>query len=192
MSIHVAITSPDDSSATNDGDAWEGPLGERCCCGGADKCFCGAEEAQEFILRNSSDEKSGNCCAVEEVEDEQQSSRVEIIPSPAASTKESPTDGSSAASINSRLEGKPVPLSVARVATNRPADVSFVSRRPALDGAIRDAVEHAWGETGVVVCGGKALSGYVRNEVARLSDERAVHKGSGAQGIALHVEEFGF
>jgi NAD(P)H-flavin reductase len=71
-------------------------------------------------------------------------------------------------------------------------DVQFVARRPMLSGTIRSAVEEARGETCVVVCGGKALSGHVRNVVAGLSDERAVHKGSGAQGIALWVEEFGF
>jgi hypothetical protein len=32
----------------------------------------------------------------------------------------------------------------------------------------------------------------VRNAVASLSDERAVHKGTGAQGIHLHVEEYCF
>jgi ferric-chelate reductase len=71
-------------------------------------------------------------------------------------------------------------------------DVRFLARRPKLDRIIRDAVESAGGETGVVVCGGIPLSSHVRNVVAGLSDERAVHKGSGAQGIFLHVEEFGF
>jgi hypothetical protein len=53
-------------------------------------------------------------------------------------------------------------------------------------------VEESGGETSVVVCGGKELTTCVRNSVASLSDERAVHKGTGAQGIHLHVEEFLF
>ncbi|PKS10136.1 hypothetical protein jhhlp_001886 [Lomentospora prolificans] len=57
---------------------------------------------------------------------------------------------------------------------------------------IRGPVEAALGETLVVVCGGRPLVARVRNCVAKLSDERAVHKGTGAQGIHLHVEEYSF
>ncbi|PHH81505.1 hypothetical protein CDD82_607 [Ophiocordyceps australis] len=64
--------------------------------------------------------------------------------------------------------------------------------RPDLEALIREPVEQAWGETGVVVCGGKELTAGVRTCVSRLSDERAVHKGTGAQGIYLHAEEFAF
>lgn len=57
---------------------------------------------------------------------------------------------------------------------------------------IRDPVEAARGETSVIVCSGEGLSSRVRNCVASLSDERAVHKGTGAQGIHLHVETYCF
>jgi NAD(P)H-flavin reductase len=57
---------------------------------------------------------------------------------------------------------------------------------------IRWPVELAHGETAVAVCGGRPLVAKVRNAVASLSDERAVHKGTGAQGIHLHVEEYSF
>ena len=70
-----------------------------------------------------------------------------------------------------------------------PLSVSF--GRPCIAKVIRRPVEASAGETSVVVCGGKSLSSTVRNCVARLSDERAVHKGTGAQGIHLHVEGFG-
>lgn len=63
--------------------------------------------------------------------------------------------------------------------------------RPSIANIIRAPVEASAGETSVVVCGGKSLTTTVRNCVASLSDERAVHKGTGAQGIHLHVEEFG-
>ena len=63
--------------------------------------------------------------------------------------------------------------------------------RPSLAGFLQEPVEASAGETSVVVCGGKSLTSTVRNCVAELSDERAVHKGTGAQGIHLHVEEFG-
>jgi hypothetical protein len=64
--------------------------------------------------------------------------------------------------------------------------------RPDLGEFIRCPIEEAMGETCVAVCGGKSLTSHVRNAVVRLSDERAVHKGTGAQGICLHVEEFSF
>ena len=64
--------------------------------------------------------------------------------------------------------------------------------RPDVAAFIRAAVEATGGETGVVVCGGQSLVARVRTSVARLSDERAVHKGTGAQGIHLHVEEYCF
>lgn len=70
--------------------------------------------------------------------------------------------------------------------------VHHTSARPDIEAFIREPVEAAGGETSVVVCGGKSLTARTRNCVARLSDERAVHKGTGAQGIHLHVEEYCF
>ncbi|PNY23112.1 Ferric/cupric reductase transmembrane component 7 [Tolypocladium capitatum] len=61
-----------------------------------------------------------------------------------------------------------------------------------IEALIRAPVEQAWGETAVVVCGGREVVARTRNCVSRLSDERAVHKGTGAQGIYLHVEEYAF
>ncbi|KAL7791562.1 hypothetical protein V8C37DRAFT_382100 [Trichoderma ceciliae] len=64
--------------------------------------------------------------------------------------------------------------------------------RPSVEQLIRQPVEDAYGETAVVVCGGPEIVATTRNCVSRLSDERAVHKGTGAQGIYLHVEEYSF
>ncbi|KAK8081251.1 hypothetical protein PG996_000032 [Apiospora saccharicola] len=64
--------------------------------------------------------------------------------------------------------------------------------RPDVAGFIRNSVEATGGETGVVVCGGASMVARVRTSVSKLSDERAVHKGTGAQGIHLHVEEYCF
>ena len=66
------------------------------------------------------------------------------------------------------------------------------TQRPDIDALIREPVEQAWGETAVVVCGGKEIVARTRNCVSQLSDERAVHRGTGAQGIYLHVEEYSF
>ena len=65
--------------------------------------------------------------------------------------------------------------------------------RPSLDlytyfWPLLDAAE---GETAIATCGPLGLSTQVRQAVVRISDERAVCKGSGAWGIYLCVEQFG-
>jgi NAD(P)H-flavin reductase len=70
--------------------------------------------------------------------------------------------------------------------------IIYSYQRPDVAAFIRQPVEVTGGETSVAVCGGKSLVATVRNSVATLSDERAVHKGTGAQGIHLHVEEYCF
>lgn len=68
----------------------------------------------------------------------------------------------------------------------------FTSGRPDFYPLLWDLLDMAEGETGVAVCGPLGLSSTVRRVVARCSDERAVHKGTGAQGIFLHAECFGW
>jgi NAD(P)H-flavin reductase len=70
--------------------------------------------------------------------------------------------------------------------------IAYSSGRPEVAKCIRDAVELTGGETAVAVCAGKSLVATVRNTVFELSDDRGVHKGTGAQGIFLHVEEYCF
>ena len=69
---------------------------------------------------------------------------------------------------------------------------TFQSGRPDFYPLLWDLLERAEGETGVAVCGPLGLSSDVRRTVIRCSDERAVHKGTGAQGIYLHAECFGW
>ena len=64
--------------------------------------------------------------------------------------------------------------------------------RPHPRSIINHVLEQAEGESAVVVCGPTGLAADVRQSVVSLSDERAVHKGTGAQGIYLHVENFGW
>ncbi|KAK6953453.1 hypothetical protein Daesc_005757 [Daldinia eschscholtzii] len=76
--------------------------------------------------------------------------------------------------------------------TSSDSHIHHSASRPDVAKFIRTAVEVTGGETGIVVCGGQSLVTTVRASVAKLSDERAVHKGTGAQGIYLHVEEYCF
>ncbi|KAK1141792.1 ferric-chelate reductase Frp1 [Aspergillus melleus] len=71
-------------------------------------------------------------------------------------------------------------------------ELNVLSGRPQPRNIIRKVLEKAEGESAVVVCGPEGLSDDVRRSVVYLSDDRAVHKGTGAQGIYMHVEKFGW
>ena len=68
--------------------------------------------------------------------------------------------------------------------------ITILSGRPHPRTLIRKSLEQAGGESAVVVCGPEGLVEDVSMSVVALSDERAVHKGTGAQGIYLHREVF--
>jgi predicted ferric reductase len=70
--------------------------------------------------------------------------------------------------------------------------ISILAGRPQVMNIIRSTAETALGEMAVVVCGPPGLVQSTRNAVVRVSDERAVHKGSGAQGVYVHAEAFGY
>lgn len=67
---------------------------------------------------------------------------------------------------------------------------TLISGRPPIYELLWDVLERAEGETGVAVCGPLGLNATVRTTVARISDERAIHKGSGAQALYMHAEGF--
>jgi FAD-binding domain/Ferric reductase NAD binding domain len=93
---------------------------------------------------------------------------------------------------DSQISEVPASPSVINTKTFRetPLQIRFSTGRPDIAEYIRLAVEITGGETTVVVCGGRSLVSSVRNKVACLSNERAVHKGTGAQGIHLFSEEY--
>ncbi|KAF2024347.1 ferric-chelate reductase [Setomelanomma holmii] len=70
--------------------------------------------------------------------------------------------------------------------------IKMYSGRPKTRDIIRRTLEQALGESAVVVCGPQGLVSDVKQDVCSLSDERAVHKGTGAQGIYLHTESFSY
>lgn len=69
-------------------------------------------------------------------------------------------------------------------------EIALFAGRPTPRNIIRKSLEQALGESAVVCCGPQGLVDGVRSAVVRLSDERAVHKGTGAQGIYVHCESF--
>ena len=71
--------------------------------------------------------------------------------------------------------------------------MGMTAGRPvSLDDLIRPTVEASDGETAIVACGSASFMAELRNLTAALSDERAVHKGTGAQGIYLFTETYGW
>jgi predicted ferric reductase len=187
VTIHVAVTSSD--NASNEDDTWNGPIGDRCCCE-PESCCCGAPEESDASEKGDATRISISSSPASDTisPSEKQQLQTDITSVPSARSAKS----TSSLALTSSISPQSAALPLTMAATAEPTSVNMLSSRPTLDTTIRAAVESAKGETGVVVCGGKGLSGHVRNCVARLSDERGVHKGSGAQGIALHVEEFGF
>ncbi|MCJ1473107.1 hypothetical protein MMC13_001758 [Lambiella insularis] len=64
------------------------------------------------------------------------------------------------------------------------------SGRPNLETMIWEMLECAEGESGIAVCGPLSLGMRCRKAVSSISGQRGVHKGTGAQGVYLHVEGF--
>ncbi|EXJ80212.1 hypothetical protein A1O1_08354 [Capronia coronata CBS 617.96] len=98
---------------------------------------------------------------------------------------------SSSLSSSSSIKEKTLEALSTRPAEPRP-QLKLVAGRPKPRNIIRKVLEEAEGESAVVVCGPQGLQDDVRRSVVALSDERAVHKGTGAQGIYLHVEGFSY
>lgn len=93
--------------------------------------------------------------------------------------------------INPRSSGSTSSLK-SGVKSRALACANFYSGRPNFYELLWERLELAEGETGVAVCGPLGLSADVRKSVVRCSDERGVHKGTGAQGVYLHAECFGW
>lgn len=77
-------------------------------------------------------------------------------------------------------------------AHNQPFFVVHSGRPNSLDDLVRPTVEESDGETAIVACGSRSFMAQLRNYTAALSDERAVHKGTGAQSIFLFTENYGW
>jgi NAD(P)H-flavin reductase len=177
LRMQIVVTGKDQGS-----DGYDSEVASQClcgpdtsiesrCCGSSHKPMVEDKEDSHGNAHLEKDVDAVSCC--------QTSNTNEVFnakPDPAMKIR--PTSARSLSSTQSR-------------SSSTKTDIEFSMGRPDLAEYIRRPVETARGETCVAICGGKALTGFVRNAVTKLSDERAVHKGTGAQGICLHVEEFG-
>lgn len=119
----------------------------------------------------------------------------EILPVATRSSASNRSEQSSSTASLASVEDEKAPLSSTHDA-GALQETSFIKMlrngRPSVEAMLRPAVETALGETAVVVCGGVSITAQARTFVAALSDERAVHKGTGAQGIFLFTETYGW
>jgi predicted ferric reductase len=125
----------------------------------------------------------GTCCCKATINE---TSPDAIQPSCCCGTKET-----SQSSARPRSQVSSAQSSTQRKSLLHPS-VLVYSGRPNPKDIIRRSLEQALGESAVVVCGPQGLVSDVKRDVCSLSDERAVHKGTGAQGIYLHTESFGY
>ncbi|CRG88862.1 hypothetical protein PISL3812_05897 [Talaromyces islandicus] len=126
--------------------------------------------------------QNSTCCCITTVKNE------EDVSSPPICNCSGPASIPSADAANSSV----VPQSPPPISLIDSDEFRMISGRPHPRTLIRNVLERAEGESAVVVCGPHGLAADVRQSVVSLSDERAVHKGTGAQGIYLHVENFGW
>lgn len=124
---------------------------------------------------------NGGCCCTNRIEDEKEITEQHCC-----------TCSGHAAVPTSPVIENSIDEKITLDKTPMPNTIPILSGRPQPRTIIRKVLEKAEGESAVVVCGPRGLSDEVRRSVVSLSDERAVHKGTGAQGIYLHVESFGW
>lgn len=120
----------------------------------------------------------GGCCCKQAAEDDDDIEPQKCCCAPAASSSSSA--GSSRGSYDEK----------AKTATR--SLLKLHVGRPRIRRIIEAVLQDAEGESAVISCGPQGLQDDVRRSAVSLSDERAVHKGTGAQGIYLHLEGFGY
>jgi len=128
----------------------------------------------------------GTCCCTSTVNDEDAISTIVCTCNCTPSESSLPSHDVSPANVKSSLQDTPKPT------PSLHPSITVLAGRPNPRNIIRKTLEQALGESAVVVCGPRGLVDDVRRSVVGLSDERAVHKGTGAQGIYLHTEAFGY
>lgn len=143
------------------------------------------------------DKSLGPCCCVDPEAVDENEKQIDIVgPLMRQSSISSSTSQNSASSMQKSAVEAIAPATSSQVdaeATPSPSTTKaqVLSGRPDIPQLIENILGAANGESGIAVCGPLGLSKSVRNAVAEASDRRAVHKGTGAQGVFLHVEGFG-
>ena len=166
-----------------------------------------ASQQQFSAVRHHMCGPNGTCCCTETIEDEDTlpdsmaRCKCSSVEPATASTKEIDLQIASSQCDQDREKAWSEPRSSAdgyQLTFSSDDDIvehsgiKVFTGRPNPRSIIRRALEQALGESAVVVCGPSGLVDDIRTCVVALSDERAIHKGTGAQGLYLHTEAFGY
>ncbi|KAL8909365.1 MAG: hypothetical protein Q9171_005053 [Xanthocarpia ochracea] len=138
---------------------------------------------------------TGVCCCTQMVEDEAQAVQSGGQCHCQCDVESIRTINKQAIPMQSFDKGEVPPRATAAEEKIKPLhkpEMVMVSGRPQPRKLILETLEQALGESAVIVCGPHGLVDDVRRSVVALSDDRAVHKGTGAQGIYLHAESFDY
>lgn len=134
------------------------------------------------------DKSLGPCCCVRPADEDEKD--VDLIQpltglavTSSSSSAKDPEKADDVATSSQEVDSESVPSPT----TTR---VVVESGRPHVRALVVKLLDGAAGESGIAVCGPLGLSKSVRNAIAAESDRRAIHKGTGAQGVFLHVEGF--
>lgn len=133
---------------------------------------------------------NGSCCCTADIDESSEADMDRPVCNCNCGPAE-PSDSSAGCSSGSKTLGEGSPHLAKRQPLMHPA-IKVFSGRPVPRKILRTVLEDAHGESAVVACGPRGLTESVRAAVVGVSDERAVHKGTGAQGVWLHTEAFGY
>ncbi|KAL9098160.1 MAG: hypothetical protein Q9163_006125 [Psora crenata] len=166
-----------------------------------------SKSTAEQLTNKKACKPDGTCCCATTIEDEDAITKADDQPccccelssapvstaqhAPSGSTVDEKTSCRSSTTGTDITRSSTSPLDRVRSPpTAGHPSVPVLTGRPHPKTLIRKTLEQALGESAVVVCGPQGLINNVRSNVVALSDERAVHKGTGAQGIYFWAEGF--
>lgn len=150
-------------------------------------------EADKGQTKISNCGTNGACCCTNAIDDESKTSNTinECLCSKDNGLIQSNTEIDVQSLSSNVASSLSVTVEKAKGRSIHPA-ITILTGRPCPNVIIRKTLEQALGESAVVVCGPPGLVNDVRQSVVVLSDERAIHKGTGAQGIYLRTEAFDY
>ncbi|KAI9795314.1 MAG: hypothetical protein M1835_006029 [Candelina submexicana] len=148
--------------------------------------------SQETPAKPATYGPNGTCCCTRTIADEDSiaPAALEICKCESSRSRLSTVEGMKITGTTPLMA--PAPAEAANAKSPLYSHITFLSGRPKPRKIIRKTLEQAYGESAVVVCGPQGLVDDVRRSVVSLSDERAIHKGTGAQGVYLHTEAFDY
>lgn len=143
-----------------------------------------ADQGKEEGCQCQCDKSLGPCCCISPSSDSDGEAEAE---------RPTPSNEKDASKSASTKDPALAPITTIKEKTPRKGKLdcaTMSSGRPDFQAVLWDLLDRAEGETGIAVCGPLGLSTAIRSAVVWISDQRAVHKGTGAHGIYLHVEGF--